>query len=103
MGTIGLMHFLILAAVVFTVGLVGVFVGRRNIISILLAIELMLLAVNINFISFSVFLQDYVGQLFTLFILTVSAAEVAIGLAILIVHFRLSSTINVEDISLMRG
>jgi len=103
MGTIGLIHFQILAALLFTIGLVGIFVGRRNVISILLAIELLLLAVNINFISFSVFLQDYVGQLFTLFILTVSAAEVAIGLAILIVYFRQRGTINIEDVSMMRG
>ncbi len=100
---IGLQHYLILAGTLFTMGVFGMFLNRKNVIVILMSIELMLLAVNINFVAFSVFLDDLAGQVFTMFILTVAAAEVAIGLAILIVFFRTKGTINVEDISDMKG
>jgi len=101
--TISIQHYLILSAVVFTIGIFGVFLNRRNIIIILMSIELMLLAVNINFVAFSAHLQDLVGQVFSVFILTVAAAEAAIGLAILVVYFRNRATIKVDDVSMMRG
>ena len=100
---IGLTHYLILAAILFTIGVFGIFLNRKNVIVILMSIELMLLAVNINFIAFSAFLHDLAGQAFTMFILTVAAAEAAIGLAILVVFFRAKGTIAVEDISTMKG
>ena len=100
---IGLDHFLIVAAILFTVGVFGIFINRRNVIVILMSIELMLLAVNINFVSFSVFQNNMLGQIFTMIILTVAAAEAAIGLAILVVYFRNRSSIAVEDIHLMKG
>lgn len=100
---IGLEHYLILAAVLFTMGVFGIFLNRKNVIIILMCIELMLLAVNINFVAFSSFLGDLTGQVFTLFILTVAAAEAAIGLAILVIFFRNKGSIAVEDISSMRG
>lgn len=100
---IGLTHYLTLAALLFTIGVFGIFLNRKNMIVILMSIELMLLAVNINFVSFSVFLGDLAGQVFTMFILTVAAAEAAIGLAILVVFFRNKGSIAVEDISSMRG
>jgi NADH-quinone oxidoreductase subunit K len=100
---IGLLHYLTLAAVIFTLGVFGIFLNRKNLIVILMSIELMLLAVNINFIAFSVFLGDITGQVFTMFILTVAAAEAAIGLAILVVFFRNRGSIAVEDVSEMRG
>ncbi len=100
---IGLGHFLTVAAILFTLGVVGIFINRRNVIVILMSIELMLLAVNINFVAFSAYLGDLVGQVFTMFILTVAAAEAAIGLAILVVYFRNRGTIAVEDISMMKG
>lgn len=103
MGVIGLEHYLILAAVLFTMGIFGIFLNRKNVIIILMCIELMLLAVNINFVAFSSFLGDLTGQVFTMFILTVAAAEAAIGLAILVIFFRNKGTIAVEDISSMRG
>ncbi len=103
MGVIGLEHYLILAGVLFTMGIFGIFLNRRNVIIILMCIELMLLAVNINFVAFSSFLGDLTGQVFTMFILTVAAAEAAIGLAILVIFFRNKGTIAVEDISSMRG
>lgn len=100
---IGLSHYLILAALLFTIGVFGIFLNRKNVIIILMSIELMLLAVNINFVSFSAYMGDLAGQVFTMFILTVAAAEAAIGLAILVVFFRTRGTIAVEDISEMRG
>jgi NADH-quinone oxidoreductase subunit K len=100
---IGLTHYLTLAAILFTLGIFGIFLNRRNVIIILMSIELMLLAVNINLVSFSVFLGDLVGQVFTMFVLTVAAAEAAIGLAILVVYFRNRGSIAVEDINMMKG
>ena len=103
MMVIGLEHYLILAATLFTMGVFGIFLNRKNVIIILMCIELMLLAVNINFVAFSSFLGDLTGQIFTLFILTVAAAEAAIGLAILVVFFRNKGSIGVEEISSMKG
>ena len=100
---IGLGHYLALAAVVFTIGVFGIFLNRKNVIIILMSIELMLLAVNINLIAFSAYLHDLVGQIFALFVLTVAAGEAAIGLAIIVVYFRNRGTIAVEDINLMKG
>ncbi|MBL8641571.1 MAG: NADH-quinone oxidoreductase subunit NuoK [Alphaproteobacteria bacterium] len=100
---IGLVHYLILAAVLFTIGIFGIFLNRKNVIIILMSIELMLLAVNINFVAFSSFLNDLSGQVFTMFILTVAAAEAAIGLAILVSFFRNKGSIAVEDISALKG
>lgn len=100
---IGLAHYLSLAAMLFTLGVFGIFLNRKNVIIILMCIELMLLAVNINFVAFSSFLGDLTGQIFALFILTVAAAEAAIGLAILVVFFRNKGSIAVEDISSMKG
>jgi NADH-quinone oxidoreductase subunit K len=100
---VGLPHYLIVAALLFTIGVFGIFINRKNVIVILMSIELILLAVNINLVAFSVFLGDLVGQVFALFVLTVAAAEAAIGLAILVVYFRNRGTIAVEDINLMKG
>lgn len=100
---IGIEHYLFLASLLFTIGVFGIFLNRKNVIVILMSIELMLLAVNINFVSFSVFMGDMVGQVFTMFILTVAAAEAAIGLAILVVFFRKKGSIAVEDISMLKG
>jgi NADH-quinone oxidoreductase subunit K len=100
---IGLGHYLIVAAILFTLGIFGIFLNRKNVIIILMSIELMLLAVNINLVAFSVELNDMVGQVFALFVLTVAAAEAAIGLAILVVYFRNRGSIAVEDINLMKG
>ena len=100
---IGLGHYLTLSGVIFTIGIAGIFLNRKNIIVILMSIELILLAVNINFVSFSIFLNDLVGQIFTLFILTVAAAEAAIGLAIIVVYYRNSGTISVEEINNLKG
>jgi NADH-quinone oxidoreductase subunit K len=100
---IGLSHYLTLAGLLFTIGVFGMFLNRKNVIIILMSIELMLLAVNINFVAFSAFLNDLSGQVFTMFILTVAAAEAAIGLAILVVFFRNKGSIAVEDISGMKG
>ncbi|MGO1117612.1 NADH-quinone oxidoreductase subunit NuoK [Rhodovibrionaceae bacterium A322] len=100
---IGLGHYLSVAAVLFTLGIFGIFLNRKNVIIIMMSIELMLLAVNINMVAFSSFLQDLVGQVFALFILTVAAAEAAIGLAILVVYFRNRGSIAVEDINVMKG
>lgn len=100
---IGLIHYLILAAVLFTLGVTGIFINRKNVITILMSIELMLLAVNINFVAFSAYLQDLVGQIFVIFTLTVAAAEAAIGLAILVVYYRNRGNIEVDDINLMKG
>ena len=100
---IGLAHYLILSSIIFTIGVVGIFLNRKNIIVILMSIELILLAVNINLVSFSIYLNDLVGQIFTLFILTVAAAEAAIGLAIIVVYYRNSGTIKVQEISNLKG
>ena len=98
-----LSHFLILGAVLFAISIVGIFLNRKNVIILLMAIELMLLAVNMNFIAFSYFLGDIAGQVFVFFILTVAAAESAIGLAILVVLFRNLQTINVDDLDSLKG
>ena len=100
---INLGHYLSLGAIIFTIGVAGIFLNRKNIIVILMSIELILLAVNINLVSFSIFLNDLNGQIFTLFILTVAAAEAAIGLAIIVVYFRNAGTIRVEDIEKLKG
>jgi NADH-quinone oxidoreductase subunit K len=100
---IGLPHYLTVAAILFTLGVFGIFLNRKNVIIIMMSIELMLLAVNINFVAFSHFLSDLVGQVFTMFVLTVAAAEAAIGLAIVVVFFRNRGTIEVEDINRMKG
>ena len=100
---IDLSHFLILAALLFMIGVVGIFLNRKNIIILLMAIELMLLAVNINFIAFSYYVGDIAGQILVIFILTVAAAEAAIGLAIIIIVFRNNRSIDVEDINRLRG
>lgn len=100
---IGLNHYLTVAAIVFAIGVLGIFINRKNIIVILMSVELILLSVNINLVAFSAFLHDLTGQVFTLFVLTVAAAEAAIGLAILVVYYRNSGTIAVEDINLMKG
>ena len=100
---IGIGHYLTLAAIIFLIGVVGIFLNRKNIIVILMSIELILLAVNINLVSFSIFMNDISGQIFTLFILTVAAAEAAIGLAIIVVHYRNSGTIRVEEIENLKG
>ena len=100
---IGLGHYLSVAAILFTLGIFGIFINRKNVIVILMSIELILLAVNINLVSFSSFLGDLVGQVFALLVLTVAAAEAAIGLAILVVFYRNRGSIAVEDINLMKG
>ncbi|MFT6583538.1 MAG: NADH-quinone oxidoreductase subunit K [Alphaproteobacteria bacterium] len=100
---IGLTHYLTVAALLFTLGLFGIFLNRKNIIIILMSIELMLLAVNINFVAFSTYLNDLVGQVFAMFVLTVAAAEAAIGLAILVVYYRNRGSIAVEDVNTMKG
>ena len=103
MTEISLEHYLILAAIIFTIGIIGIFLNRKNLIVILMCIELLLLAVNINLVSFSIFLNDLSGQIFTLFILTVAAAEAAIGLAIIVVYYRNVGSIHVEDINNLKG
>ena len=100
---IGLSHYLTVAAILFTLGVFGIFLNRKNVIIILMSIELILLAVNLNLVTFSHFLGDLQGQIFAMFILTVAAAEAAIGLAIVVVFFRNRGTIAVEDISQMKG
>ena len=100
---IGLGHYLTVAAVLFTFGVFGIFVNRKNVIVILMSVELILLSVNINLVAFSSFMGDIVGQIFALLVLTVAAAEAAIGLAILVTYFRNRGTIAVEDINLMKG
>ena len=102
-GGIGLIHFLVVAAILFTMGVLGIFLNRKNLIVILMAIELILLAVNINFVAFSAALHDLVGQVFAMFVLTVAAGEAAIGLAILVIYFRGRGTIAVDDVNRMRG
>ncbi len=100
---IGLTHYLTVAAILFTLGIFGIFLNRKNVIVILMSVELILLAVNLNMVAFSAALNDLVGQVFALIVLTVAAAEAAIGLAILVVYFRNRGTIAVEDINLMKG
>ena len=100
---IALGHYLILAAIIFTIGVIGIFLNRKNVIIILMSIELMLLAVNINLVSFSIFTQDLTGQIFAMFILTVAAAEAAIGLAIIVAYYRNKGSIRIEDISSLKG
>jgi len=100
---IGLGHYLTVAAILFALGLFGIFLNRKNVIVILMSIELMLLAVTINLVAFSAELNDLVGQIFALFVLTVAAAETAVGLAVLVVYFRNRGTIAVEDVNLMKG
>ena len=100
---IGLVHYLVVAAILFTIGVLGIFLNRRNIILMLMAIELILLAVNINLVAFSAYLGDVTGQIFAMFVLTVAAAEAAIGLAILVIFFRRMGSIAVDDVSRMRG
>ena len=100
---IGLTHYLTVSAILFVTGVFGIFLNRKNVIVILMSVELILLAVNINMVAFSTHLNDIVGQVFALLILTVAAAEAAIGLAILVVYFRNRGTIAVEDVNLMKG
>ena len=102
-GSITIGHYVLLASLLFVTGVAGIFLNRKNIITLMMSIELMLLAVNINFVAFSVQLNDLTGQIFTMFVLTVAAAEAAIGLAILVVYFRNRATIDVDDISRLRG
>ena len=101
--TVGLGHYLAVAAILFTLGILGIFINRKNVIVILMCVELMLLAVNINLVAFSAFQGNIVGQVFAMLVLTVAAAEAAIGLAILVVYFRNRGTIAVEDINSMKG
>lgn len=100
---VGLSHYLVLGALLFAISVIGIFLNRKNVIILLMAIELMLLAVNLNFVAFSHYLNDVAGQVFVFFILTVAAAESAIGLAILVVLFRSLRTINVDDLNSLKG
>ena len=100
---IGIGHYLTLAAIIFTIGIIGIFLNRKNVIIILMSIELILLAVNINLVSFSIYLQNLVGQVFTMFILTVAAAEAAVGLAIIVIYYKNKGSINVEQIDSLKG
>jgi NADH-quinone oxidoreductase subunit K len=100
---IGIEHYLVVSSILFVMGMLGIFLNRKNIISILMAIELILLSVNINFVAFSGFLGDMTGQIFAMFVLTVAAAEAAIGLAILVIYFRQRGTIAVDDVNRMKG
>lgn len=102
-GSITISHYVVLSSLLFTLGVCGIFLNRKNIITILMSIELMLLSVNINFVAFSTYLHDLTGQVFAIFVLTVAAAEAAIGLAILVVYARNRGTIAVEDINVMKG
>ena len=103
MTSIGLTHYLAVAAILFTIGVFGIFVNRKNVIVILMSIEMILLAVNINFVAFSSFLHDVTGQIYAMFVLTVAAAEAAVGLAILVTFFRNRRNIAVDDASMMKG
>ena len=103
MTEIGLGHYLTLGAIIFSLGIIGIFLNRKNVIVILMSIELILLSVNINLISFSIFSDDIVGQIFTMLILTVAAAEAAIGLAIIVIFYRNKGSIRVEEIDIMKG
>ncbi|MCT4635992.1 MAG: NADH-quinone oxidoreductase subunit NuoK [Rickettsiales bacterium] len=101
--SVGINHYLVLSAIIFIIGICGIFLNRKNVIIILMSIELMLLAVNINMVAFSVYLRDLGGQIFTMFTLTVAAAEAAIGLAILVVFYRKKNSIEIDDISELKG
>ena len=100
---IGLQHYIAVSAILFVLGVLGIFINRKNLIVILMSIELILLGVNLNFVAFSAFLHDLVGQVFAMFVLTVAAGEAAIGLAILVIYFRGRATISVDDVNRMRG
>jgi len=100
---IGLGHYLTLAAIIFTIGVIGIFLNRKNVIIILMSIELILLAVNINLVSFSIYSENLVGQVFTMFILTVAAAEAAVGLAIIVIYYKNKGSINVDQINSLKG
>ena len=100
---VSLGHYLTLGAIIFTIGIIGIFLNRKNVIIILMSIESILLAVNINLVSFSIYLQNLVGQVFTMFILTVAAAEAAVGLAIIVIYFKNKGSINIEQISSLKG
>ena len=100
---IGIEHYLVVSAILFVMGVLGIFLNRKNVIIILMAIELILLSVNINFVAFSAFLGDLTGQIFAIFVLTVAAGEAAIGLAILVIYFRGRGTIAVDDVNRMKG
>jgi len=100
---IGLGHYLTLSAIIFTIGIIGIFLNRKNVIIILMSIELILLAVNINLVSFSIYLQNLVGQVYAMFILTVAAAEAAVGLAIIVIYYKNKGSINVEQIDSLKG
>lgn len=103
MGPIGIEHYLVVGAILFVLGVLGIFLNRKNVIVILMAVELILLAVNINLVAFSAFMQDLVGQVFAMLVLTVAAGEAAIGLAILVIYFRDRGTIAVDDVNRMKG
>ena len=103
MGPIGIEHYLVVGASLFVLGVLGIFLNRKNVIVILMAVELILLAVNINLVAFSAFMQDLVGQVFAMLVLTVAAGEAAIGLAILVIYFRGRGTIAVDDVNRMKG
>ncbi len=103
MAPIGIEHYLVVGAILFVLGVLGIFLNRKNVIVILMAIELILLAVNINLVAFSAFMQDLVGQIFAMLVLTVAAGEAAIGLAILVIYFRGRGTIAVDDVNRMKG
>ena len=100
---IGIQHYLVVSAILFVIGVFGIFLNRKNVIIILMAIELILLSVNLNFVAFSAFLHDLVGQVFAMFVLTVASGEAAIGLAILVIYFRSRGSIAVDDINRMKG
>ena len=100
---IGLGHYLSLASIIFAIGIIGIFLNRKNVIIILMSIELILVAVNINLVSFSIYLQDLAGQVFAMFILTVAAAEAAVGLAIIVAYYKNKGSIHVEQISSLKG
>ena len=103
MNEIGLGHYLTLSAIIFSIGIAGIFLNRKNVIIILMSIELILLAVNINLVSFSIHLQDLLGQVFAMFILTVAAAEAAVGLAIIVIYYKNKGSINVDQIDSLKG
>jgi NADH-quinone oxidoreductase subunit K len=100
---VGLGHYLTLAAIIFAIGILGIFLNRKNVIIILMSIELILLAVNINLVSFSIYLQDLVGQIFAMFILTVAAAEAAVGLAIIVIYYKNKGSIHIEQVNSLKG
>lgn len=103
MGPIGIEHYLVVGAILFVLGVLGIFINRKNVIVILMSVELILLSVNINLVAFSAFMQDLVGQIFAMMVLTVAAAEAAIGLAILVIYYRGRGTIAVDDVNQMKG